>query len=239
MTSFFTTRTRIATTAAAAVALVGGAVAATAAVVDPYIDGQGKYAACVAGKDGGMRMVSPGTACRSGELKVDWNEKGPQGLPGAVGATGAKGETGAIGAQGEKGAPGEKGDPGAQGPQGPQGEKGVAGEAGAQGPRGLMGFTGATGEPGPAGPEGPQGPAGLSGYEIVHTSEDVGALQWGILSAKCPDGKKVIGGSADFSGSAEIDDYPTSGGGAWSSWTKGQTVIGGKHQVWAICAYVG
>jgi hypothetical protein len=232
MTITLSTRARIATTAAAAAALVGGAVAATAAVVDPYIDGQGKYAACVASKDGTMRMVGPGTACRSGELKVDWNEKGPQGLPGATGATGAKGETGATGAQGpqgEKGAQGEKGDPGAQGPQGAQGE------TGAQGPRGFTGFTGATGA---TGPQGPQGPAGFSGYEIVETSKEVGTLQWGLLAAVCPDGKKVVGGSASFTGSAEIDDYPSAED-RWFAITDGQTGFGGTMKVYAICAYTG
>ena len=212
MTSFFTTRTaRFGATAAAATALVGGAVAATAAVVDPYVNADGKYAACVASKDGAMRMVTPTATCRSGELKVDWNEKGPQGLPGAAGATGA---------------------PGAQGPQGPQGEKGAPGEPGLQGPRGFTGFTGATG---PEGPQGPQGPAGVSGYEIVQASEEVGVLQWGMLSAVCPEGKKVFGGSATFNGSAEVNEHPNTD--RWSVITEGQTVVGGTLRVWAICGY--
>jgi hypothetical protein len=48
----------------------------------------------------------------------------------------------------------------------------------------------------------------------------------------------VLGGSAEFTGSAEIDDYP-GGGDRWSAWTDGQTLVGGRLTVWAICAAVG
>lgn len=97
--------------------------------------------ACQRTADGGIRIVSESTTCRTGETPLSWNVQGPEGP---------------AGPQGEQGIPGEQG---AIGPAGPQGEQGVPGEQGPAGP------TGDTGEPGPAGPQGPAGPAGPAGAE--------------------------------------------------------------------------
>ena len=116
-------RTRLVLGAVALCATAGGAVAATAAVTDPYADSQGRYQSCVATRGGAMRMVAPGASCKSGEVKVRWNVKGPQG---PVGPVGAQGE------QGPQGVPGQRGPAGETGPQGPQGPQGVPGLSGLQ-----------------------------------------------------------------------------------------------------------
>jgi hypothetical protein len=209
MTSF-TTRSRIATAALAVTALVGGAVAATAAVVDPYINADGKYAACVASKDGAMRMVTPSASCRNGELKVDWSEKGPQGL---------------AGERGEQGLPGERGE---------QGVPGVQGEPGVQGPRGLTGATGATG---PQGPQGEPGAPGLSGLEIVHGRGEVD-LVGGWVTARCPEGKKVItGGYSELDSDVQSSEMLADLSG-WHAFATG-SIFGGELFVHATCAVVG
>jgi hypothetical protein len=93
--------------AALFLALGGGAYAAT----NPFVSPRGTIRACVT-KGGDARvLVSPNTACRTGETLVRWNQRGQTGAAGtpgtaggpagATGATGAKGETGERGAAGE------------------------------------------------------------------------------------------------------------------------------------------
>ena len=92
----------------------------------------------------------------------------------------------------EQGIKGDKGDPGDTGPQGPQGE---------QGPQGLQGA---------------QGPAGVSGYEMVVVEESISptinqSRTVDIRSARCPSGKRVIGG------------------GAWGYWELNMSAPNGLH----------
>jgi collagen triple helix repeat protein len=79
--------------------------------------------------EGALRVIDTdkGQACRSGELAVEWNQKGVKGDPGPQGP---KGDTGAQGAQG---AQGPQGDPGIQGEQGPKGDTGAPGPQGEPG----------------------------------------------------------------------------------------------------------
>lgn len=64
----------------------------------------------------------------------------------------------------------------AQGVPGPQGEQGP------QGPQGEQG------------PQGPQGPAGVSGYTLVTKARELPPRTLDFEDARCPSGKKVLGG---------------------------------------------
>jgi hypothetical protein len=101
---------------------------------------------CYSSKTGALRVINSLTAkCATGELALNWNQKGP------------KGDTGAAGAQGPVGPQGPKGDTGAAGPQG------NPGPAGQQGPKGDTGAAGPPGPPGAAGAQGPKGDTGAAG----------------------------------------------------------------------------
>jgi len=52
------------------------------------------YYACVNVKDGTLRMVGPGTICKTNESFAQWNDVGPIGPAGPAGATGAQGADG-------------------------------------------------------------------------------------------------------------------------------------------------
>src|SRR6267143_813404 len=78
-------------------------------------------------RDGDVRLLLPGKACRANEVLLVWNLRGPQG---PKGDTGPQGPTGAQGA------------PGSQGPQGPAGPQGLQGTQGLQGPQGVAGPAG-------------------------------------------------------------------------------------------------
>ena len=64
-----------------------------------------------------------------------------------------------------------------------------------QGPKGDRGVKGDKGDRGPA------GPAGISGYEIVRSSAIAPAnTTLGSVQARCPVGKRVLGGAASVQG---------------------------------------
>lgn len=91
----------------------GGTVLAQTAVNTIY--------ACSSNRDGTLRTVTEGTACKSGETPIQWNvvgPAGPKGEPGEAGPAGAAGEAGAAGPKGEVGATGPKGEPGDPRPKG-------------------------------------------------------------------------------------------------------------------------
>ncbi len=103
-------------TVAVFIALGGGAVAASSIVGS---DGDIKGCFATEGKrQGSLRVVREGEACRSGEQRLAWNTEGEVGAPGE---TGPPGETGA---QGDPGPRGEIGPRGTEGPEGPQGQPG-------------------------------------------------------------------------------------------------------------------
>lgn len=131
----------------------------------------------------------------------------------------------------------------------------------------LMGFTpeqlrGQKGDPGPAGPAGPPGPpgpqgqtgpageAGASGvvdYEIVRGPTVSTPAETTIYraEARCPDGKRVLGGGGSqaafewfLDDSAPMDD----GFGWYVEYTRtfgGNSQAPGTGEAWAICATVG
>jgi hypothetical protein len=88
------------------------------------------YYACVNNSSGTIKMISATATCGQNEIRVEWNQQGPQGLPGP------QGEQGPQGLQGEQGAIGPQGPAGPQGPQGDVGPEGPAGPVG----RGLSCF---------------------------------------------------------------------------------------------------
>ncbi len=70
--------------AAAAVALIAGAVPAIAAATTPAVT----YFACVTNSTGAIRIVAKSTSCGTGKHKISWNNAGPQGSPGKRGPAG-------------------------------------------------------------------------------------------------------------------------------------------------------
>jgi hypothetical protein len=132
-----------------------------------------------------------------------------------------------------------------RGPQGPQGPQGVAGD---QGPQGAQGIQGPQGAPGPTGPQGPAGAAGTSGYEIVEVN--LRSLQATFQAyAKCPTGKRAVGGSASVYGPdgpsdgwAIFQQGPISDGQEWFAGAHGPqgptTFTEHTLRVDAICVYV-
>jgi hypothetical protein len=122
------------------------------------------YYACVNNGSGTIKMVSEATNCGSNEVKVVWNQQGPQGDPGLV----WQGEWNAeasyadndvvshlgssyvatqenMGMEPNSGTAwsllARKGEQGEQGPEGPAGPKGDVGQLGPKGERGEPGFS--------------------------------------------------------------------------------------------------
>ena len=107
-----------------------------------------KFYACLNVKAGTMNSINSTAApkCAAGNVNINWNATGPQGMQGPTGATGPKG---ANGAQGPAGLPGPQGIQGIQGLTGPQGVQGLTG---VQGPQGETGTQGAKGDRGTSAP---------------------------------------------------------------------------------------
>lgn len=123
-------------------------------------------------------------------------------------------------------------------PAGPQGAKGEQGEVG---PRGAVGPKGERGPIGPVGPPGAQGPTGVSGWQsVISAGRSLAADTVGTQEARCPAGKKVLGGGASDTQATGmvVSSAPTDDGTGWSSevynWGTGSTTI----FAWAICAGV-
>jgi hypothetical protein len=72
---------RIGATAAAATALVGGAIPAIAAARTSTVT----YYACVTNSTGAIKIVGKTTACGAGKHKISWNNAGPRGPRGPAG----------------------------------------------------------------------------------------------------------------------------------------------------------
>jgi len=94
---------------------------------------------------------------------------------------------------------------------------------------------------GPPGPQGPQGSVGISGYEIVEVS-DIYTIQPGhklVITATCPNGKKVLGGGHEVSRVYVRRSIPVDG----QEWqlrveNKSDNILGVPLKVRAICAFV-
>jgi hypothetical protein len=75
---------RIGATAAAATALLGGAIPAIAAARTSTVT----YYACVTNSTGAIKVVGKTTACGAGKHKISWNNVGPRGPRGPQGPAG-------------------------------------------------------------------------------------------------------------------------------------------------------
>jgi hypothetical protein len=88
-------------------------------------------------------------------------------------------------------------------------------------------------------PAGPPGPAGISGYQVVHGigSDYVAPGQTGADTAKCPPGKKAIGGGVNTGQYLAITvSMPTATG-----WVVNGKNVGSTNTVivaYAVCAVV-
>lgn len=100
------------------VAVVAGSAAAGIAYAS-IPDTAGVIHGCYQKNAGLLRVIDPSTdSCRSSEVALSWNQKGPAGAPGAPGPAGAQGPIGPTGG------------PGATGPTGPAGPRGDTGTPG-------------------------------------------------------------------------------------------------------------
>ncbi|HVK21837.1 MAG TPA: collagen-like protein [Actinokineospora sp.] len=124
-----TRRTKV-LVAAASVATLATVGTAAAAIPGPdgvvngcYAKSDSTQSSIPYGK-GDLRIVDANVTCKSNELAVSWNQKGPQGAPGP---------------QGVQGVPGSQGVPGPQGVQGPQGPQGAPGTPGVSEARAAIG----------------------------------------------------------------------------------------------------
>jgi hypothetical protein len=106
-------------------------------------------------------------------------------------------------------------------PQGPKGDKGAKGDKG---------------------DKGDPGPVGVSGYEIVLQNSASDSISPKVVSASCPNGKRVLGGGNSVTGGAVATaaaDRPI-GTNAWNviAWEISPTSVSWVVQVYAICANV-
>lgn len=179
---------------------------------------------------GETRIVDSAENCRAYEKAISWNQQGPKGDQGPTGATGAKGDQGAAGAACLPT------NPACVGPKGDKGDTGAAGAACLPTNPACVG---------PKGDTGPAGTSGLSGYEIVSKVQQVDSPD--VVTALCPQGKFVLGGGAETSGTEFYLDltapYSIVGWQASVQFDEGQD---DGHffplpnlTVWAICAKLG
>jgi Collagen triple helix repeat (20 copies) len=116
-------RTRMSSLRSRLVAALVGAVSMAAVGGVAYAtipDTSGVIHTCYSQATGTWRPIdtetNPPQKCKSGEVQLDFNQKGPAGPKGDAGPPGPKGDQGLRGADGKDGAPGP---PGPQGPAGP------------------------------------------------------------------------------------------------------------------------
>jgi hypothetical protein len=92
--------------------------------------------------------------------------------------------------------------------------------------------TGLTGPKGTAGEPGAKGDTGMSGYEVV-TAISPTHSNSKFLTANCPAGKKVVGGSAfwNLSGPEAVNSFPSDTGTSWSATAYEVTPINDSWQL--------
>jgi hypothetical protein len=154
---------------------------------------------------------------------------GPTGPTGETGATGPQGETGATGPKGETGGTGPAGANGADGPQGPKGPKGDKGDGfkwrgefvcdgtTVYAPGDVISYqgsmwvvAGSSGIGGCVNPpnapwqkmvsKGDTGAPGISGLHLVQVTQGTDTDGTRVVSAFCPAGEKVLGGTGFVNG---------------------------------------
>ncbi len=174
--------------ATAALAAVGAPLLAAFALA-PRADGEIIFA-CAKQVGGSVHIVTSGTKCKRGEVKLRW-----VGATGPTGSTGQAGDRGPGGAQGVTGATGPQGVAGATGPAATD-SSGGNGATGAQGVTGASGVTGATGA---TGPSGPTGPAEMSVVARVRSSGAVSTV------STPPGTSDALTGASWTQGTEELD----------------------------------
>jgi hypothetical protein len=158
-------RTRIVTSAAAGLLLVGAGTAVGAVTATP-VDGAGVINGCwtntAVNGSHAFVMQDSGTACPRGTTPIRWNQAGPQG------------PTGLAGTSGQDGADGKDGATILSGTGGPSVNLGANGDYYMDtdahqlyGPKTNDTWPGGVSLVGPVGPRGPAGSAGSSGSSIV------------------------------------------------------------------------
>jgi hypothetical protein len=93
-----------------------------------------------------------------------------------------------------------------------------------------------------AGQQGPPGPAGISGYETVLATTAVPAGGGGGVQARCPDGKKPLGGGFNQGGGLDVvasEPIVGSGNPGWEAMFDNSTGADVLAVAYAICATVG
>jgi hypothetical protein len=137
---------------AALLLAAGSGVAWATGVVGGFVAADGTITACVQKDSFNTRIVPNGTACRSTEQQLTFNQKGLKGDQGVQGIPGVKGDPG---------------DPGQQGGPGPQGEQGAQGLKGDKGDPGVDGINGTNGRDGTDGTNGTDGMDGKDGSDLI------------------------------------------------------------------------
>jgi hypothetical protein len=138
---------------------------------------------------------------------------------------------------------------GIEGPQGPKGDQGDPGPAGPKGDRGEQGPAGTAGPAGAQGPAGPPGPSGISGLEyVISAGESVFAnATSSLLQARCPSGKKVLGGGLStgapglafpYAHTRIAESAPLNDGAGWAGAARNDATTMRTFYVWAICVHV-
>jgi hypothetical protein len=107
-------------------------------------------------------------------------------------------------------------------------------------PAGAPGPQGAKGAQGPKGDKGDAGPAGISGVELVVGPESiVDPGQFGGAIAKCPTGKKVLGGGGGSEGNITISNSGPSTDAQWGINATNNEAFPASVYAYAVCAKVG
>jgi Collagen triple helix repeat (20 copies) len=129
-----------------------------------------------------------------------------------------------------------KGRNGKTGPTGPQGTAGANGAVGKEGPQGKEGSKGQ---------QGTEGPSGISGYQIVQGNVASGSgsgFNFAFSKAKCPSGKKVIGGGyytlSGENGKIYADINGPVGTEEWEAVLSSASLSAYTQSAYAICATV-
>jgi hypothetical protein len=190
--------------------MAGAGVAYATGALAPLVGADGSISACVkSNAEGNVRVVAPGSACKSNEDRLQWNQTGPKG---------DKGDTGGAGADGEDGRS-LVGTPIAGGEARCGGNGGIAvsyddGSAVGDLCNGAAGKDGANGKDGADGNDGAAGPASLAALEgtacalpggaggTVHVT--VGSS--GAVSIQCAGGTPPAGDDADGDGILDAAD---------------------------------
>jgi hypothetical protein len=74
-----------------AVGMIGATLGHAEAAI-PSADGV--YTGCYSRFGGAVRVIDQSSACKTGEVRITWNKKGPQGPAGSVGPQGPVGPAG-------------------------------------------------------------------------------------------------------------------------------------------------